>query len=114
MTLLAPPLIAFACAALLGLVLAAHVLRGRFAPWALSPIHALLGAIGLCLMLTPLNGGAAPVWIGFGLLFVAASLGFVLVSFHVREQLPPKWLVLAHASCAVSGFGLLLYMALGR
>ena len=37
MTLLAPPLIAFACAALLGLVLAAHVLRGRFAPWALSP-----------------------------------------------------------------------------
>ena len=40
-------LLIFAIAAVGGLVLAASVLRGRLAPWALSIVHALLGATGL-------------------------------------------------------------------
>ncbi|HEX8758354.1 MAG TPA: hypothetical protein VF745_18605, partial [Steroidobacteraceae bacterium] len=47
-------LIIFAIAAVGGLVLAAHVLRDKFAPWALSLLHALLGAAGLVLLIVML------------------------------------------------------------
>ena len=43
-------LIVFAIAAVGGLVLASSVLRGKLAPWALSILHALLGACGLVLL----------------------------------------------------------------
>ena len=102
-------LIAFAVAALGGLVLAAHVLRGKFAPWALSLLHAVLGATGLVLLIMLLQGLAAgPVLIGFGLLVLAALGGFFLAAYHLRKKLPPKPVVLIHASVAVIGFLLLL------
>lgn len=106
-------LIAFAVAALGGLVLAAHVLRGKFAPWALSLLHALLGATGLVLLVLLLVQGLAarPVLIGFGLLVLAALGGFFLASFHLRKKLPPKPVVLIHAGVAVVGFLLLLAQA---
>lgn len=43
---LAHALVAFAVAATGGLALAAYVLRNKFAPWALSLLHAALGATG--------------------------------------------------------------------
>lgn len=103
-------LIAFAVAALGGLVLAAHVLRGKFAPWALSLLHAVLGATGLVLLIMLLLQGlaAGPVLIGFGLLVLAALGGFFLAAYHLRNKLPPKPVVLIHASVAVIGFLLLL------
>ncbi len=103
--MLNPPLIALILAASLGVVLAAHVLRGKFAHWSLSPVHALLGATGLALMLTPLTQAVVPqrVYVGFGLLLLAACLGAVLAWFHMRQKLPPKPVVLVHASCAASG-----------
>jgi hypothetical protein len=103
-------LIAFAVAALGGLVLAAHVLRGKFAPWALSLLHAVLGATGLVLLIMLLLQGlaAGPVLIGFGLLVLAALGGFFLAAYHLRKKLPPKPVVLIHASVAVIGFLLLL------
>ena len=103
-------LIAFAVAALGGLVLAAHVLRGKFAPWALSLLHAVLGATGLVLLIRLLLQGlaAGPVLIGFGLLVLAALGGFFLAAYHLRKKLPPKPVVLIHASVAVIGFLLLL------
>lgn len=106
-------LIAFAVAALGGLVLAAHVLRGKFAPWALSLLHALLGATGLVLLVVLLLQGLAarPLLIGFGLLVLAALGGFFLASFHLRKKLPPKPVVLIHAGVAVVGFLLLLAQA---
>ena len=106
-------LIAFAVAALGGLVLAAHVLRGKLAPWALSLLHALLGATGLVLLIVLLLQGLAarPVLIGFGLLVLAALGGFFLASFHLRKKLPPKPVVLIHAGVAVVGFLLLLALA---
>lgn len=99
-------LIAFALAAAGGLILAAHVLRDRFAPWALSMLHAGLGALGLILLIAFLIQGSAPqaVLIGFVLLLVAALGGFFLASFHLRKQLPPKAVVVIHAGVAVIGF----------
>lgn len=104
----------FAIAALGGLVLAAHVLRGKLAPWALSMLHALLGATGLILLIVLLLQGSAPqrVMAGFALMLVAALGGFFLASFHLRKTLPPKAMVIIHASIAVIGFLTLLSAAI--
>jgi len=103
-------LIVFAVAALGGLVLAAHVLRGKFAPWALSLLHAALGATGLVLLVMLLLRGAAsrPVLVGLAVLLLAALGGFFLASFHLRRKLPPKAVVVIHAGVAVAGFLVLL------
>ena len=101
--------VVFAIAALGGIVLAAHVLRGRFAPWALSLLHAALGAAGLVLVLVAVLGGArGNAALALGLLVLAALGGFLLASFHYRKQLPPKAIVVVHAVVAVAGFGVLL------
>lgn len=107
-------LVAFGIAAVGGLVLATSVLRNKFAPWALSVIHALLGATGLVLLVTILMQGTAPqpVLIGFVLLLVAALGGFFLASFHLRQKIPPKAVVVIHAGVAVAGFLTLLSLAL--
>lgn len=98
--------IVFAIAALGGLFLAAHVLRDKFAPWAISLVHAGLGALGLILLIVALVQGAASqaVLIGFVILLVAALGGFFLASFHLRKRLPPKAVVVTHAVVAVAGF----------
>jgi len=101
----------FGVGALGGLVLAASVLRGRLAPWALSLLHAALGATGLVLTALVLfrASGAAPAHTGLALLLlvVAALGGFFLASFHMRGQPGPKPVVLIHAGVAVIGFVLL-------
>lgn len=99
-------ILVFALGALGGLVLAAHVLRNKFAPWLLSLLHAGLGATGLILLLLMLVQGNAPqqVLIAFILLLAAALGGFFLASFHLRKKLPPKAIVAVHASVAVVGF----------
>jgi hypothetical protein len=108
-------LIVFAVAAIGGLVLALHVLRGKFAPWPLSLLHAGLGATGLILLLLAvLRGfaGSLGAW-ALGLFVVAALGGFYLASLHRRQVPAPKGVVVLHALLAVSGFGLLLAMVLG-
>jgi hypothetical protein len=109
-TMLNYALIAFGIASAGGLVLAASVLRDKFAPWALSLVHALLGATGLVLLIIILLQGSAPqqVLVAFILLLVAALGGFLLASFHLREKLPPKAIVVIHAGIAVIGFLTLL------
>ncbi|WP_313621887.1 hypothetical protein [Achromobacter sp.] len=99
-------IVVFAVAAVGGLVLAAHVLRNKFAPWAVSVLHALLGAAGLILLITLIVQGNAPqqAVIGFALLLLAALGGFFLASFHARRKLPPKAIVVIHAGVAVVGF----------
>ncbi|SDK78552.1 hypothetical protein SAMN05192566_2404 [Methylophilus rhizosphaerae] len=99
-------LIVLVIAAVGGLVLAAHVLRGQLAPWPLSLIHALFGATGLILLIILLLQGNASqkVIIGFVLLLIAALGGFFLASFHLRKKLPPKAVVIIHAGVAVAGF----------
>jgi hypothetical protein len=107
-------LIVFAIAAVGGVILAAHVLRGKFAPWALSLLHAALGATGLALLVLLLLQGSVPqaVQIAFILLVVAALGGFFLASFHMRRRLPLKAVVGLHAGLAVAGFLVLLSQVL--
>ncbi len=102
--------IVIAIAALGGLYLAVHVLRDRLAPWAISLLHASLGALGLILLIAALVQGNASqaVVIGFVILLLAALGGFFLASFHLRKRLPPKAVVVAHAGVAVVGFLIVL------
>lgn len=99
----------FAVGALGGLVLASYVLRGRLAPWALSLLHAALGATGLVLTLIVLAAGGSPhnTALALLLLVIAALGGFFLASYHLRKQPGPKPVVLIHAGVAVVGFVLL-------
>jgi hypothetical protein len=96
----------FAIAALGGLFLATFVLRDKFAPWVISFIHAGFGALGLILLIAALVQGTASqgILIGFVVLLVAALGGFFLASFHLRQRLPPKAVVVIHAGVAVVGF----------
>lgn len=107
--------VVFAVAAVGGLVLALHVLRGKFAPWPVSLLHAGLGALGLVLLLLTVARGLAGSLATWALvLFVVAALGgFYLASLHLRKVLPPKGVVVLHALLAVTGFGLLLAAVLG-
>jgi len=101
-------LIVFAVAAVGGLILAASVLRGRLAPWALSLVHAGLGAVGLILTVVAVLGGAGGVVpIALGVLVVAALGGFYLASVHLRGTPGPKAVVVIHALAAVTGVVLL-------
>lgn len=103
-------LIVFAIAALGGLFLASRVLRGHLAPWAISILHALLGASGLVLLiLTVVQGGAsARVTAALAILILAALGGFFLASIHLRGRVAPKAVVFVHAGVAVAGFLTLL------
>lgn len=100
----------FAVAALGGLILAMHVLRGKLAPWALSVLHALLGASGLVLLLLAVmqGQGTGRATAALGLLVLAALGGFYLASLHMRKTLAPKAIVFVHAGVAVVGFLTLL------
>jgi hypothetical protein len=101
--------IVFAVAALGGIVLALHVLRARFAPWALSLVHAALGAAGIVLVLIAvIDGARGATALALALFVVAALGGFFLASFHYRKQIPPAAVVVVHAVVALAGFGALL------
>ena len=101
----------FAIGAVGGLILASSVLRGRLAPWALSILHAALGATGLVLTAMVVLGGSGEIAkiipIALLVLVVAALGGFFLASFHARKVSPPKPVVVIHAGVAVVGFLLL-------
>lgn len=105
-------ILVFAIGAVGGLILANSVLRGRMASWALSLLHAALGATGLVLTAIVVLGGshevAKIVPIALLILVVAALAGFFLASFHARKASPPRPAVIAHAGVAVVGFLLLV------
>ncbi len=103
--MLTTALIVFAIAAMGGLFLASRVLRGHLAPWAISILHALLGASGLILLiLTVVQGGAsARVTAALAILILAALGGFFLASIHLRGRVAPKAVVFVHAGVAIAG-----------
>lgn len=107
--------IVFAIGALGGLLLASYVLRGKLAPWAVSLLHAALGAIGLLLVIyaalsTGISGAALTALI---ILVIAALGGFYLASIHLQGQVAPKPVVFVHAGIAVIGFLTLLGVVVG-
>ena len=100
--------LAFAIAAVGGVIMAMSVLRGQLAWWPLSLVHAALGATGLVLtLIVVLRGGHDPAQWAFALLLVAALGGFFLASFHLRRRPGPKPVVVIHALVAVIGVLLL-------
>jgi len=107
--------VVFAIGALGGLYLASHVLRGQLAPWAVSLLHAGLGAVGLLLVIyTALTIGISNAALtALVILLVAALGGFYLASIHLRGQVAQKSLVFVHAGAAVIGFLTLLGAAFG-
>jgi len=113
--MLAYALVVFAIGALGGVLLATYVLRGRLAPWALSLLHAGLGAIGLLLLIyaavtTSLSHTALLALI---ILAVAALGGFYLASIHLRGKVAQQPVVFIHAGVAVVGFLTLLGVVVG-
>jgi hypothetical protein len=109
-------LIVFAIGALGGLTMAGlYVLRGRLAPWALSLLHAALGAIGLLILIyAALTTGLPPAALVALIIFVVAALGgFYLASIHLRGQVARRQLVFVHAGAAVIGFLTLLGVVIG-
>jgi hypothetical protein len=107
--------IVFAIGALGGLFLATYVLRGQLAPWAVSLLHAALGAIGLLLVIYAAltTGISHAALIALTILIIAALVGFYLASIHLRNQVAPKPVVFIHAGVAVIGFLTLLGAAFG-
>ncbi|MEO8802698.1 MAG: hypothetical protein ABI304_02665 [Rudaea sp.] len=107
-------IVLFAIGAIGGLVLASSVLRDKFAPWALSLLHALLGAAGLIVLIVMFLQGStgSRLTAALALLVVAALGGFFLASFHMRKRIPAKGLVIGHAGVAVVGFLTLLSLLL--
>ena len=102
-------LLVFFIGALGGLVLASFVLRGKFTPWVISLLHALLGASGLILLLLAvLQGAGTRATVALVVLVVAAMGGFFLASLHLQSKLAVKKVVIAHASAAVTGVLILL------
>ncbi|UNK49114.1 hypothetical protein MNR01_15475 [Lysobacter sp. S4-A87] len=108
-------LIVFAIAAMGGLFLASHVLRGRLAPWVVSVMHALLGATGLVLVIMGVGQGGAPALAtaALAILGLAALGGFYLASIHMRSRVAPKAVVFVHAGVAVTGLLVLLCAVIG-
>ena len=105
----------FAAAALVGVMLAARVLKGRLVPWRKSILHALLGGIGLALLIGAVLQGAEASRIGAALtMFLIAALGgSYLALTHFRGKIPSKTMVILHAGVAVAGFVTLLSAVLG-
>jgi hypothetical protein len=115
-TMLTYALIVFAIGALGGLTLAGvYVLRGRLAPWALSLLHAALGAVGLLLLIyaAVTTGIPKAALAALVLLVIAALGGFYLASIHFRGLVAQRPVVFVHAGVAVIGFLALLGVVVG-
>jgi glucose uptake protein GlcU len=109
------PLVLFAVAALAGLTMAIMHFRGTSPPkTVLAVLHGLFAASGLVALLLALIkvGFSGKPGIAFGLLVVAALGGFALLGSHVQKKPLPSALVVGHALLAVSGFVVLLLVAL--
>ncbi len=105
----------FAIGALGGVMLATYVLQGRLAPWALSLVHAGVGALGLLLLVYAAftTGISHMALVALVILAVAALGGFYLASIHLQEKVAPQPVVVIHAGVAVIGFLTLLGVAFG-
>ncbi|HEX7055790.1 MAG TPA: hypothetical protein VF260_01160 [Bacilli bacterium] len=108
--MLAISAILFAIAALGGLALGSFRARGQKMPMWLSIIHGLVAAAGLVFLIIGVAQGEAGTLATVALvLFIIAALGgFVLFSYHLRDQQHPKSFIAVHALVAVVAFVLLL------
>lgn len=111
------PLGLFGVAAVCGLLMAVRVLMREPPPWALSVLHAVLGAAGLFTLFLVLSGveelPLGPLLAALACLIAAAFAGFYLASYHARGKAHPRLGVGVHALAAVTGFSILVGVAFG-
>lgn len=109
--------ILFLIAAAGGLVMAGIRFATKRNPSAwLAMLHGLLAASGLTLLIYAVCTTPAPPLAGFAaILFVVAAGGGAVMSLQYKwkQRLLPAWLVVAHATVAVTAFVLLLIAAFG-
>ena len=104
----------FSVAAVGGIFLAYRVLNGELAPWAVSLLHAGLGAAGLVMTaMAVLAGAGGPVMgpMTLATLLIAALGGFYLASIHLKKRVASSGLVITHATVAITGFLFLIGIA---
>lgn len=108
--MIATSIILFLVAAIVGIYMAARIFGGNMPPWVAVILHGVLAASGLLVLLYALFTGPQPMMLvaGAGLLVVAALGGFFMFSFQLRNQAPPKAIVVVHALAAVLGVVCLL------
>jgi hypothetical protein len=113
--MLSSALVVFAIGAIGGVMLATYVLQGRLAPWALSLLHAGLGAVGLLLLLYgALTTGIPHMALAALVILALAALGgFYLASIHLRGKVAERPVIFVHAGVAVIGFLTLLGVVFG-
>ena len=100
-------LILFAVAAIIGLIMAGCIFRGRTAPWLLSLLHLGFGGAALVLVYQTFAGGEERIMTALAVLIAAAVLGLYLALQHLRGVVAPKTVVLLHFLVGVAGVGLL-------
>lgn len=108
-------LVLLALAALGGIGLTLLHLKKDDAPLSVAAVHGILGAAGLGVLLwTVLQTGASSlVWASVVLFVLAALVGFVLITKHLRGESLTSTLMFTHGGAAVVAFVLLLIAYLG-
>ncbi len=104
----------FAVAAVLGLTVAAALLRRKETSKPAAVAHGVLGAAGLVvLLLYALQHPQRFLSVAIGLLVIAALGGFVLFANDLRKKPGPLFLVVVHALAAVVAVVLVVLVAVG-
>ncbi len=104
----------FTVAAIGGFYMAYRIMNGELAPWAVSLLHAGLGAAGLVLTaLAVMAGAGGPVMGPMTLvtLLIAALGGFYLASVHMKKRVASLGVVITHATVAITGVLFLIGIA---
>ena len=108
-------LVFFIMAALLGLFLASFLLRKLDTPKAVSILHGLFAATGLVILI--ITASIYPQWLLWlsVIVFVMAAMGGGLVLYKdLTGKSVPVALILMHASGALIGICLVIYVFLHR
>lgn len=103
----------FALAAVLGLIIATAIFKGKETPKPAVYAHGAMAAIGLVLfVLYALQNPTNYPQLSLILFVVAALGGFYLFANDMRKKPGPKPVVIVHALAAVTAFTLLLLFVL--
>lgn len=91
-----------------GALAQAHA-RGRRVPFALGLAHAGVALVGLVLLTLAVSRYAQPLAVNAALLlfFIALIGGAFLLLFRLQKESPPGFMIVLHASTAVTALALL-------
>ncbi|ELR69653.1 hypothetical protein C900_04878 [Fulvivirga imtechensis AK7] len=106
-------IVLFALAAVLGLIIAAAIFKGKETPKPAVYAHGAIAAIGLVLLvLYALQNPTNYPQVSLIIFVIAALGGFYLFANDMKKKPGPKPVVIIHALAAVTAFTLLLLFVL--